>query len=79
MFGLMKRYCLKCFKECSFLSATEGAGKIICLECWDTGSVDISMLEQVVTPILENRAPTTNERILGEAVLALLIVIRKMK
>ena len=72
------KYCLKCRKECSFLAATEVAGKVICLECWNMGTVNIKALESAVTPILENKTPTENERLLGEAVLALLIVIRKL-
>jgi hypothetical protein len=39
--------------------------------------VNVKALEDVVAPLLENKAPSETERILGEAVLALLIVIRK--
>lgn len=69
--------CLKCEKECTY-AAVSVAGKTVCIDCWNRGVVDIKALEESVTPILENKTPTDNERLLGEAVLALLIVIRKL-
>lgn len=72
------KYCLKCEKTCTY-ACVSVAGKTVCIDCWNRGVVDIKVLEESVTPILDNKTPTENERLLGEAVLALLIAVRKLR